>query len=43
MASVLPGNALVQDEIADLKGVRTGVGFRGSLSYTVTDLRILTG
>ncbi|WP_223189745.1 acetoacetate decarboxylase family protein [Nonomuraea terrae] len=30
------------EELADLKIVRTGIGFRGSLSYTVTDLRILT-
>ncbi len=31
------------EELADLRIDRTGVGFRGSLSYTVTDLRILTG
>jgi hypothetical protein len=31
------------EELADLKIERTGVGFRGSLSYTVTDLKILTG
>lgn len=31
------------EELADLRIVRTGLGFRGSLSYTVTDLRILTG
>jgi hypothetical protein len=31
------------EELADLKIVRTGVGFRGSLSYTVTDLKTLTG
>ncbi|SDL38666.1 acetoacetate decarboxylase [Nonomuraea maritima] len=29
------------EELADLKIVRTGIGFRGSLSYSVTDLRIL--
>ncbi|MGS2646997.1 acetoacetate decarboxylase family protein [Streptosporangium sp. LJ11] len=29
------------EELADLKPLRTGAGFRGSLSYTVTDLRIL--
>lgn len=31
------------EELADLEIVRTGLGFRGSLSYTVTDLKILTG
>ncbi len=31
------------DELADLRIVRCGAGFKGSLSYTVTDLRILTG
>ncbi|GHJ42090.1 acetoacetate decarboxylase family protein [Streptomyces sp. TS71-3] len=31
------------EELADLKIQRTGIGFRGSLSYTVTDLKILTG
>lgn len=30
------------EELADLAPQRTGIGFRGSLSYTVTDLRILT-
>jgi hypothetical protein len=29
------------EELADLAPQRTGLGFRGSLSYTVTDLRIL--
>ncbi|TWD13552.1 acetoacetate decarboxylase [Streptomyces sp. T12] len=31
------------EELADLQIIRTGAGFRGSLSYTVTDLKILTG
>lgn len=31
------------EELADLAITRTGAGFRGSLSYTVTDLKILTG
>lgn len=31
------------EELADLKIERTGIGFRGSLSYSVTDLKILTG
>ncbi|MBV2357497.1 acetoacetate decarboxylase family protein [Streptomyces sp. J2-1] len=31
------------EELADLAIQRTGAGFRGSLSYTVTDLKILTG
>ncbi|WP_394618533.1 acetoacetate decarboxylase family protein [Lentzea sp. JNUCC 0626] len=31
------------EELADLRIQRTGVGFRGSLSYTVNDLKILTG
>ncbi|MEV5177562.1 acetoacetate decarboxylase family protein [Streptomyces flaveolus] len=31
------------EELADLAVQRTGAGFRGALSYTVTDLRILTG
>ncbi|MFK3978994.1 acetoacetate decarboxylase family protein [Micromonospora sp. NPDC050397] len=30
------------EELADLAPRRTGLGFRSSLSYTVTDLRILT-
>ncbi|RKR91249.1 acetoacetate decarboxylase [Micromonospora pisi] len=30
------------EELADLAPQRTGAGFRGSLSYTVTDLRILS-
>lgn len=30
------------EELADLAPQRTGIGFRGSLSYTVSDLRILT-
>jgi hypothetical protein len=29
------------EELADLHPIRTGVGFRSTLSYTVTDLRIL--
>ncbi|MEV6281640.1 acetoacetate decarboxylase family protein [Kribbella sp. NPDC051770] len=31
------------EELADLKIVRKGIGFRGSLSYTVRDLKMLTG
>ncbi|HJP78289.1 MAG TPA: acetoacetate decarboxylase family protein [Pseudonocardiaceae bacterium] len=31
------------EELADLTIVRTGAGFRGSLSYTVTTLKMLTG
>lgn len=31
------------EELADLKIVRKGIGFRGSLSYSVHDLKILTG
>jgi acetoacetate decarboxylase len=31
------------EELADLQPVRTGAGFRGSLSYTVTTLKMLTG
>lgn len=31
------------EELADLPVTRTGAGFRGALSYTVTDLKILTG
>jgi hypothetical protein len=31
------------EELADLRIVRKGIGFRGSLSYSVTDLKILTG
>lgn len=31
------------EELADLVVKRVGAGFRGSLSYTVTDLKILTG
>jgi hypothetical protein len=31
------------EELADLKIQRTGMGFRGSLSYSVRDLKILTG
>ena len=31
------------EELADLRIVRTGLGFRSTLSYTVTGLRILTG
>lgn len=31
------------EELADLRIVRTGLGFRSTLSYTVTDLKILTG
>ena len=31
------------EELADLRVVRKGIGFRGSLSYSVTDLKILTG
>ncbi|GHH09557.1 acetoacetate decarboxylase family protein [Streptomyces lanatus] len=31
------------EELADLAVSRTGAGFRGALSYTVTDLKILTG
>ncbi|HEY0497403.1 MAG TPA: acetoacetate decarboxylase family protein [Kutzneria sp.] len=31
------------EELADLAVVRTGAGFRGSLSYTVTTLKMLTG
>ncbi|GHH71802.1 hypothetical protein GCM10018793_07810 [Streptomyces sulfonofaciens] len=35
--------AAPHEELADLKVARTGAGFRGALSYTVTDLKILTG
>lgn len=31
------------EELADLQILRVGAGFRGSLSYTVTDLKMLTG
>ncbi|MFJ8364234.1 hypothetical protein [Streptomyces sp. NPDC093984] len=31
------------EELADLAVTRTGAGFRGALSYTMTDLKILTG
>ncbi|MEU4195138.1 acetoacetate decarboxylase family protein [Kribbella sp. NPDC026611] len=31
------------EELADLKVTRTGIGFRGTLSYSVRDLKILTG
>ncbi|WP_432940328.1 acetoacetate decarboxylase family protein [Kribbella sp. CA-253562] len=31
------------EELADLKIIRKGIGFRGSLSYSVRDLKILTG
>jgi hypothetical protein len=31
------------EELADLRIIRTGLGFRGSVSYTVSDLKILTG
>lgn len=31
------------EELADLRIARKGIGFRGSLSYSVTDLKILTG
>lgn len=31
------------EELADLRIVRKGIGFRGSLSYSVTDLKVLTG
>jgi Acetoacetate decarboxylase (ADC) len=31
------------EELADLRIVRTGLGMRSTLSYTVTDLKILTG
>ncbi len=29
------------EEISDLQPVRVGAGFRGSMSYTVTDLKTL--
>ncbi|MEV6608207.1 acetoacetate decarboxylase family protein [Kutzneria sp. NPDC051319] len=42
-ASTLNFFAAPGEELADLQPVRTGAGFRGSLSYTVTTLTMLSG